>query len=69
MVFREQVRAALESAYKRRKEDGFMQLLLRGVTDPIKPQTEEKRRRFHPLLVVGVVLAVLSLVAIFFLLR
>lgn len=64
MVSREQVRTGLESAYKRRKDDGFMQLLLRGVTDPTKPQTEEKRRRFHPLFVVGVVLAVLSFVAI-----
>jgi hypothetical protein len=69
MVSREQVRAALESAYTRRNDDGFLHLLLRRVTDPIKPQTEEKRRRFHPLLVVGVVLAVVSVVAIFVLLR
>lgn len=69
MVSREQVRAVLESVYRRRKDDGFIEMLLRGVTDPIKPQTEEKRRRFHPLLVIGIVLAVVSIVAIALLVR
>lgn len=69
MVSRDQVRAALESAYKRRKDDRFLEMLLRGTTDPIKPQTEEKRRRFHSLLVIGVVLAMVSITAIAFLVR
>lgn len=69
MVSREQMRAALESAYKRRKDDRFLEMLLRGATDPIKPQTEEKRRRFHPLLVIGAVLAIVSIAAIAFLTR
>jgi hypothetical protein len=69
MVSREQVRAAFESAYRRRKDDRFIEMLLRGATDPIRPQTEEKKRRFHPLLVIGIVLAIVSLAAIALLVR
>jgi hypothetical protein len=69
MVTREQVRAELLAAYKRRKEYGFAQQLLRGVTDPIKPWTETKRRRFHPLLITGIVLAVVCLGTVLFLSR
>jgi hypothetical protein len=69
MVTREQVRAELLAAYKRRKESDFAQLLLRGVTDAIKPWTETKRRRFHPLLITGIVLGLLSLGTMLFLSR
>jgi hypothetical protein len=69
MVSQEQIRVALNLAYKRRKDDQFLELLLRGVADPIKPHTEEKRRRLHPLLVIGVVLAVVSMIAILFFAR
>lgn len=61
MVTREQVRTELLAAYRRRKEDGFAHQLLRGMTDPIKPWTETKRRRFHPLLITGIVLLLLCL--------
>jgi hypothetical protein len=67
MVTREQVRAELLAAYKRRTENGFAQRLLRAVTDPIKPWTETKRRRFHPLLITGSVLVVLCLGTVLFL--
>lgn len=69
MVTREQVRAELLAAYKRRKENGFAQQLLRGVTDPIKPWSETKGRRFHPLLITGIVLAVVCLGTMLFLSR
>ncbi len=69
MVSREQVRAALDSAYKRRKDDGFVRMLLRGVTDPIKPLTEKKRRRFHPLLLAGIILVAVSMTALLLLSR
>ena len=69
MVTREQVRAELLAAYKRRKENGFAQQLLRGVTDPIKPLTETKRRRFHPLLITGIILAAVCLGTLLFLSR
>lgn len=69
MITREQVRTELVAAYKRRKENGFAQHLLRGVTDPIKPWTETKRRRFHPLLITGIVLLVLCLGTALFLSR
>lgn len=69
MVTREQVRAELLAAYKRGKENGFLQQLLRGVTDPIKPWTETKRRRFHPLLITAIVLAVVCVGTVFFLSR
>jgi hypothetical protein len=55
------MRADLESAYKRRRDDHFTQLLLRGVVDPVKPLTETKRRRFHPLLLAGAVLMILCI--------
>lgn len=69
MVSREQVRAALESAYKRRKDDRLLDMLLRGATDPIKPQTEDNKRRFHPLIVIGAILTIVSIAAIAFLAR
>jgi hypothetical protein len=69
MVTRDQVRAELLAAYKRGKENGFAQRLLRGVTDPIRPWTETKRRRFHPLLITGIVLAVVCLGTVLFLSR
>ncbi len=61
MVSREQVRTELESVYKRRRDDTFAQLLLRGVADPVKPLSDIKRRRFHPLLITGAVLLLLCL--------
>jgi hypothetical protein len=63
MVSREQVRTELQSAYKRRRDDTFVQLLLRGVVDPVKPLSETKRRRFHPLLIAGTVLVILCVAA------
>ena len=69
MVTREQVRSELLAAYKRGKENGFAQQLLRSVTDPIKPWTETKRRRFHPVLITGIVLVVLCLGTVLFLSR
>jgi len=61
MVSREQVRVELLAAYKRRKADGFAQMLLRGFSDPIQPLTETKRRRLHPLLITALVLLALCL--------
>jgi hypothetical protein len=69
MVSREQVRSELLAAYKRRKEDDFAQLLLRGVSDPVKPWTLAKRRRLHPLLVVAVAVSIVCLGTFLFLSR
>jgi hypothetical protein len=69
MVTRELVRTELLAAYKRHKANDFAQRLLRGITDPIKPLTEAKRRRFHPLLITGTVLLVLCLGTMLFLSR
>jgi hypothetical protein len=69
MVTRDQVHAELLSAYKRRKEDDFSQFLLRGLTHPVKPWTETKRRRFHPLLITASIVAVLCLGTVIFLSR
>ncbi|HMF53719.1 MAG TPA: hypothetical protein VK593_05175 [Edaphobacter sp.] len=61
MVSRDQVQAELLAAYRSRSQDSFQALLLRGVTDPIQPRTEAKKRRFHPLLLTAAVLTVLCL--------
>jgi|GEM_PF-5574332 len=67
MVTRGQMQTELLAAYRRRKQDGFPEFLLRGVADPLQPLTETKRRRFHPLLITGIVLALVSLAtALFF---
>jgi F0F1-type ATP synthase membrane subunit a len=62
MLTRDQIRNDLLAAYKRRKEDSFVQMLLRGVSDPVKPLSETKRRRFHPLLITGIVFIAVCLV-------
>jgi len=61
MLSRDQIRVELVAAYKSRRQDSFRELLLRGVTDPIQPWTEAKKRRFHPLLITAAVLTVLCL--------
>lgn len=59
MVTQDQVRADLLAAYRRRKDDGFSPLLLRQIVDPVKPLSETKRRRFHPLLIVCAIVILL----------
>lgn len=61
MLSREQVRAELLAAYRRRGSDGFAPMLLRGVSDPLQPLTEARRRRFHPLLITAALLLALCL--------
>jgi hypothetical protein len=37
--------------YRGRSGDGFLESLLDTVSDPIRPVSQQKRRRFHPVLV------------------
>jgi hypothetical protein len=61
MVTCEQMQTELLAAYRRRRQDGFLEFLLRGVADPLQPLSEKKRRRFHPILIAGIALAMGSL--------
>lgn len=62
MVSREQIRSELLAAYRNRRQDRFREFLLRGLTDPIDPLTETKRRRFHPVFITAALLTTLCLV-------
>lgn len=62
MLTRQQIRSELLAAYKRRRQDRFQDLLLRCVTDPVEPLTDNRKRRFHPLLVTAAILVVIVLI-------
>lgn len=56
-IDRETVRKELLEMYRDRKEDGFLESALGTVTDPIRPIDQHQRRRFHPTIVLGLVVA------------
>ena len=53
------VRKELLAMYHNRAGQDFLQSLLDGASDPIRPLDQAKRRQFHPLLVMLSVVAVL----------
>jgi hypothetical protein len=51
------VRGELLLIYRGRAGQGFLQSLLDTLSDPIRPVTPQKRRRFHPVLVMMAIVA------------
>jgi hypothetical protein len=62
-IDRETVRKELLALYHGREEDGFLESALGTVTDPIRPVDQRQRRRFHPTLVLGLVVAAMVVAA------
>jgi hypothetical protein len=60
------VREELLLAYRSRRGDGFQAMLLRAITDPIRPRTREAKWRPHPILVAVGVAFVISAAAFFY---
>ena len=55
------VRSELLAIYRGRSGGAFLQSLLDMLSDPIRPVSPQKRRRFHPLLVMlAVVLGIVA---------
>ena len=55
------IRTELLAIYRGRSEGGFLESLLDTVSDPIRPVSQQKRRRFHPVLVMlAVVLGIVA---------
>ena len=55
------IRTELLAIYRGRSGGGFLQSLLDTVSDPIRPVSQQKRRRFHPVLVMlAVVLGIVA---------
>ena len=55
------VRSELLALYRGRSGGGLLQSLLDTVSDPIRPVSQQKRRRFHPVLVMlAVVLGIVA---------
>lgn len=51
------VRSELLAIYRGRAVQGFLQSLLDTLSDPIRPVSPQKRRRFHPVLVMMAIVA------------
>jgi len=61
------VRSELLAMYRGRAGGGFLQSLLDKLSDPIRPVSSQKRRRFHPVLVmVAIVAAIVASAFIYF---
>ena len=61
------VRTELLAIYRGRTGGGFLQSLLDTLSDPIRPVSAQKRRRFHPVLVmVAIVAAIVASAFIYF---
>jgi len=61
------VRSELLAMYRGRTGGGFLQSLLDKLSDPIRPVSSQKRRRFHPVLVmVAIVAAIVASAFIYF---
>ena len=55
------IRTELLEIYRGRSGGGFLESLLDTVSDPIRPVSQQKRRRFHPVLVMlAVVLGIVA---------
>ena len=51
------VRSELLAIYRGRAGQGFLHSLLDTLSDPIRPVSPQKRRRFHPVLVMVTIVA------------
>ena len=51
------VRSELLAIYRGRAGEGFLPSLLDTLSDPIRPVSPRKRRRFHPVLVMVAIVA------------
>ena len=51
------VRSELLAIYRGRTGQGFLNSLLDTLSDPIRPISQQKRRRFHPVLVMVTIVA------------
>lgn len=51
------VRSELLAIYRGRAGQGFLNSLLDTLSDPIRPVSPQKRRRFHPVLVMVTIVA------------
>jgi len=51
------VRSELLAIYRGRAGGGFLKSLLDTLSDPIRPVSPQKRRRFHPVLVMMAIVA------------
>jgi len=61
------VRSELLAIYRGRAGGGFLPSLLDTLSDPIRPVSAQKRRRFHPVLVmVAIVAAIVASAFIYF---
>ena len=53
------VRGELLAIYRGRSRQGFLRSLLDTLSDPIRPVSPQKHRRFHPVLVMMAIVAVI----------
>jgi len=61
------IRTELLAIYRGRSGAGFLESLLDTVSDPIRPVSQQKRRRFHPVLVMlAVVLGIVAAAFVYF---
>lgn len=57
------VRSELLAIYRGRAGQGFLQSLLETLSDPIRPVSPQNRRRFHPVLMMMAIVAVIVALA------
>jgi len=57
------VRSELLAIYRGRSRGGFLPSLLDTLSDPIRPVSAQKRRRFHPVLVMMTIVAAIVVLA------
>ena len=61
------VRSDLLAIYRGRAVQGLLQSLLDTISDPIRPVSPKKRRRFHPVLVMmAIVAAIVTAAFVYF---
>jgi hypothetical protein len=61
------VRGELLAIYRGRAGHGFLTSLLDTLSDPIRPVSLQKRRRFHPVLVMSTIVAAMVVSAFVYL--
>ena len=59
VIQEELVRGQLLQCYREGSSEGFRDHLLRGITDPIHPLSQSRKRRFHPVLVLQIIVGAL----------
>jgi hypothetical protein len=59
VIQEELVRGQLLQCFRQGSSEGFREHLLRGITDPIHPLSQGRKRRFHPVLMLQIVIGAL----------